>query len=136
MGEESTLLGLCTYLIHVEGINYEAGLNRGIISVKYEGFFRRIGHIIVPYYTVPGYVEKKDKQIDEVKRLEGTAAIEKVWEREADMAIEKGIADTLIQDWPILVEEWTGHKYAKGELRAIVQKIRFKLARPKKKAAV
>lgn len=132
--DNTKLSDLYLYRFRSLDIAYKHGFNRSILEAKnLYGIWGMYGHVITSKFEVAGYREKKNKQIKEIKQFEFGGGRILLWEKLADEMIEKGIGDFTFQDYPYMIDEWTKQNYTKDEVKNIVKKIRFKLARPKDK---
>ncbi len=130
--DNTKLTDLYLYRFRSLDIAYKHGFNRSILEAKnLYGIWGMYGHIVTSKFEVKEYRQKKNKQIKEIKQFEFGGGRIKLWEKLAGEMIDKGIQKYLFQDWSYLVDEWTKQNYTKDEVKNIIKKIRFKLARPK-----
>ncbi len=130
--DESKLSELHLYKIQSFDIEYNHMLNRSIIHARNsDNNYSPFGHIITKFFEMPGYEKKKMDHLIALEKLEFGGGRIKLWDDLANEMIAKGIGNFKFQDYPYLIEEWTKQNYTKDEVKNIIKKIRFKVARPK-----
>jgi len=132
--DESKVGQLHLYKLNAWDIDYEQQLNRTLIQAKnsYEQYVY-FGHMITKQYEHENYDKKKMKQITDLENFEQGGGRIAQWDKVAEEMLEKGISDYPKGDWHYFIEEWTKQQYTKDEVKAIKNKVGYKVAEKKQK---
>jgi hypothetical protein len=121
------------HLFRLEALDYDRKhkVNRSILNVLDRvNAMVPIGHIITPFYEIPGYIEKKDAQIKAIEAMSFGDRM-KFYTKLAEEMIEKEILEYPLRDWKPLVNDWTNLNYSKAEVDIIVSKVKVLTAQKK-----